>query len=146
MPSAKQFTTRSRVAALFLGIAMLFVSACGGSSSGGSGDEAEITTLVEDFFDATVKGNGDKGYALLSAESKSNCTEAEFKEQAESTAEFFEALGTKVELKRVHDIKVDGDNATAKIEVLVDGEAGDSADEPVPFVKEGGKWKILEGC
>ncbi|MGE0059834.1 MAG: hypothetical protein AB7T32_17775, partial [Dehalococcoidia bacterium] len=88
-------TYRWRGATGFLmGIAVLLVAACGGDSGGGS-DEKQIEAVVRDFFAFTVqgKGNADKAYDLMDAESKANCTKDEFIEQADFTKSFFEGIG-----------------------------------------------------
>ncbi len=141
--------TKSRwreVTGFLMGITVVLVAACGGDSGGG--DEAQIEAVVRDFFAFTVqgKGNADKVYDLMDEESKGNCTKDEFIEQAEFTKSFFEGIGSEFKVKRIFDIKIDGDNATAKVEVTVDGELSDEGPEDTPFKKEGGKWRLSEAC
>jgi hypothetical protein len=136
------------MAMFFAGCAALLVAACGGDSDGGGGgsDDDQINRLVREFFDGTIKGEGDEAYDLLSAESQGDCSRQDFIEQSELAQELFDAIGSEVKVNRVYDIKISGDTATAKIEVTVDGEtSGDEIDD-AEFVRENGRWKVNESC
>lgn len=134
------------VTGFLVGMTVLLVAACGGDS--GSSDEAQIEAVVRDFFAFTVlgKGNADRVYDLMDAESKENCTKDDFLEQADFTKEFFEGIGSEFKVERVFDIKIDGDIATARVDVTVDGEHSDDGPDETPFKKEDGKWRLVEAC
>ena len=108
-----------------------------------SGDEAAIKKTAKKFFTAIMcKGDIDtaKKYmaketaamfdALLSLGGPEHVAEAkaEIKKQAKPNAKF-----------SVNGVKIEGNKATAKVTMTVDGE---SQTDDASFVKEDGQWKV----
>jgi len=135
---------KGSVAAVIIGCAALLTAACGGDSNGGS-DEDQITDVTREFFDLTINGDPAKAYDLLDSASQADCSEVDFIEQSELAKSFFDSIGEEIKLERVYNIQINGDRATANIDVTVDGEGSNEAGVGT-YVRENGEWKMAEGC
>ncbi len=112
------------------------------------GDERELSTLVEIFFNALVKGDGDTVWSVLGSEVRAEVT----REQVAATAEVVRAAYEEPAfvLEGLRDIRFDGERA----EFFVDGYISDGGVRPdigidtegaapLEAVRENGRWRLL---
>jgi hypothetical protein len=109
--------------------------ACGGGESEADRVESVIRTYIEHYVDSEPAAM----YALLDAASRQKCEEANFVAFI-SAARL--ALGQRdFEIIEIHDIVIEGDQASAIVEAEVDGEAADATENTL--IKEGSDWKLV---
>lgn len=146
MTHTYRLSWRHPLAALFLAAGVLLAAACGGSSAETGTDEQQIKRLVETFFEATFK-DPKKAYGLLDSASRSQCSEKDFVQNANVAAAFFKMLGGgSFKVHDVSDVRVNGDTATAMVDIRFGGDPSSGGPEQARFTREGGKWKIADGC
>jgi hypothetical protein len=126
-------TTRRSLIALLLAAVALFAAGCGGSS-----DQDQAKSAVEDYLAAVTKGDGDKACSLITDQTKKNI-ERGGRKCGETISALNKGPGRSVlqafKDAKVENVKVKGDRATADIKVK-------TLTQPTNLRKEGGKWKL----
>lgn len=119
------------------------VAACGDDDDDQVSDQnaAQIGSLSENATYAIIDDGGAGLYDYLAEPVTSQCTE-------DQVAEAFEGGPTVTGWKQITDIELAGNEATATVIVLIDGEEDE---QPWEFVREGDSWRIsalpgLEDC
>ncbi|NPV58703.1 MAG: DUF4878 domain-containing protein [Actinobacteria bacterium] len=112
---------------LCIGVAALVVVGCGG---GGSSDSPE--QVVEKFVKATMAGDADTAYSLISEDSK---------DEIESKEELVEGVGEGVSDYSVGGASVSGDTAKVATSLTLKDIDFEMKFDMI-LVKEGGAWKI----
>jgi hypothetical protein len=112
------------------------VTACDDNDNGGDegGDESaeQVGALSESATYAVIDDGGAGLYDYLSSAVTDACTQ-------EQVDEAFDAGGEVTGWKQIDDITLAGNQATATVILLIDGE---ETPEPWTFVREGKSWRI----
>jgi predicted small secreted protein len=121
---------------LLLLAAALALAACGGSSSGG-GEEAKVEEAIEESAMSSEPSKCTEFQTAAFNESESGQKGAAATKACEEETEAKENTGESVTISNV---KVDGESATAEVEVEGTGLNGQAVE--VEAVEESGDWKI----
>jgi hypothetical protein len=122
---------------LALLVALLALSACGGSSGSSGGDESAIETAIEE----SATGEDPKLCSEFQTEAfnKAEYPEGNALKECEEETESGASVAESVDISKV---EVDGETATAEVEVTGNGLSGQELE--VELAKEGGDWKMNE--
>jgi hypothetical protein len=123
---------------LLVALLALALGACGGN------DEKEVEQTVKKFIAATNARDAESFCDdLVTQDFIERSTGAKGEKAREACKEQFKALkGLKVKLVRVSETKVNGDKASAKAELEVQGQ---KQDQLYRLSKEDGEWKLAGG-
>jgi hypothetical protein len=119
---------------LLLLAAALALAACGGSSSGG-GEEAKVEEAIEESATSTDPSKCTELQTALFNETGSNQKGAAATKACEE-----EAKENDTESVKVSNVSVNGEKATAEVEVEGSGLNGQGVE--LELVEEGGNWKL----
>ena len=123
---------------LLLLAAALALSACGGSSPGG-GEEAKVEEAIEE---SATSSDPSKCTEFQTAAFNENESGQKGAAATKACEEETEAKEDEAETVTVSNVKVDGESATAEVEVTGSGLNGQELE--VELAKEGGDWKMNE--
>jgi len=118
-------------------VALFALSACGGSSDSSSGDEAAVKTAIEES--ATSEDPKICSEFQTEAFNEFEYPEGNALKGCEEAAESGASVAESVD---VSNVEVDGEKATAEVEVK--GSGLDGQEIEVALAKEGGDWKMNE--
>jgi hypothetical protein len=121
---------------LLLLAAALALSACGGSSSGG-GEEAKVEEAIEE---SAISSDPSKCTEFQTAAFNENESGQKGAAATKACEEETEAKGDEAEKVTISNVKVDGESATAEVEVEGTGLNGQAVE--VEAVEEDGDWKL----
>jgi hypothetical protein len=122
---------------LALLVALLALSACGGSSGSSGDDESAIETAIEES--ATSEDPKLCSEFQTEAFNESEYPEGNALKQCEEGTESGASVAESVDISKV---EVNGESATAEVEVTGSGLSGQELE--VELAKEGGDWKMNE--
>jgi hypothetical protein len=122
---------------LALLVALFALSACGGSSDSSSGDEAAVETAIEES--ATSEDPKICSEFQTEAFNEFEYPEGNALKQCEEATESGASVAESAD---VSNVEVDGEKATAEVEVK--GSGLDGQEIEVALAKEGGDWKMNE--
>jgi hypothetical protein len=125
---------RRLVLPLLLLAAALPLAACGGSSSGG-GEESKIEEVIEESATSTDPSKCTELQTALFNETETDQKGAEATKACEE-----EAKGNDTESVTVSNVSVNGESATAEVEIEGSGLNGQGVE--LELVEEGGNWKL----
>lgn len=106
---------------------------------GCGGDEGKIKSTAKNLVKAMKKGDFDKAEKYLSKDAVKEMKEDLKEMDKEEKKKMVKAMNEMFKDIKYGEVKVDGEKATLKYTTKQDGK--DREDE-MPFVKEGGKWKV----
>ncbi len=122
-------------------------SSSSSSSSKFTGDAKDVEAAMKGYFDAYLKEDAAKAYTFLDAGSKAKCDQAKFATNVTGMNAVYRMSGTKeVKYSRATEIKVTGDTANAKAEILFDGKPAVAGPISATLHKESGKWLVEDVC
>jgi hypothetical protein len=138
-PSPRKEPVKKKVLVLPLAllVAAFALSACGGSSSSSGGDESAIETAIEES--ATSEDPKICSEFQTEAFNKNEYPEGNALKECEEAAESGASVAESVD---VSSVEVNGESATAEVEVTGSGLNGQELE--VELAKEGGDWKLNE--
>lgn len=128
-----------------LAAATLAAAGCGG----GEPDKQQIESTITSYYKAFGSGDGEaackqltKGAVKLLEKSAGGRKCPDVLDEALKQPAYAR-IAPKLRNARVVEVKISGDNATARAEVPGAGAKGAVAKASVPLKKEGGSWKIV---
>ena len=138
-PSPRKEPVKKKVLVLPLAllVAALALSACGGSSGSSGGDESAIETAIEES--ETSEDPKICSEFQTEAFNESEYPEGNAQKECEEATESGASVAESVDISSV---EVNGESATAEVEVTGSGLNGQEIE--VELAKEGGDWKMNE--
>jgi hypothetical protein len=115
------------------------IAALGCGGNGGEPSESP-SQVAEKYMQASIAGDANTAYNLLSSQDRQQITLEQMQQQAEAMKELLAQYSF-----RVGEETINGDEATVAITITgPDPETGETAEETqsLPLVKEDGAWKI----
>jgi ketosteroid isomerase-like protein len=130
-------------------LAVLAIALAAAGCGGGKPDKEQIESTITSYYRAFGSGDGagackqlTKGAIELLEKSAGGRKCADVLDEALKRPDYAR-IAPKLKNARVAEVKVSGDNATARAEVPGAGRNGAPAKATVPLKKEGGSWKIV---